>query len=214
MELKGKRVAFLGDSITAGVGAGEIKNRFTDVFERMTESVSLNYGVSGTRIARQKKADDPYYEDFNRRVSRMDENADVIVVFGGTNDYGHGDAPLGKLGDDTEYTFYGAVSVLCQSLLDKYPRATIVFMTPLHRLNENTAINEFGFAHEPLSAYVKAIKEVAEYYALPVLDLYSTSGFQPAVKSIRDIYTPDGLHPSAAGAERIAIRLKNFLQTL
>ena len=214
MELKGKRIAFLGDSITAGVGAGAIENRFTDVFAKMTDSVALNYGVSGTRIARQKMADDPFYEDFNRRVPIMDENADVVVVFGGTNDYGHGDAPLGNMGDDTEYTFYGAVSVLCKALLVKYPRATIVFITPLHRENENTSINEFGFSHKPLSAYVKAIKEVAEYYAIPVLDLYSTSGFQPSVKEIKDIYMPDGLHPSAEGAKRIAARLKNFLQTL
>lgn len=39
-------------------------------------------------------------------------------------------------------------------------------------------------------AYVNIIKEVAEYYSLPVLDLFATSGLQPEIKEIRENIFP------------------------
>ena len=94
------------------------------------------------------------------------------------------------------------------TLIERYPAAEIVFMTPLHRAGE---VRE-GVPH--LCEYVRAIREVAEYYALPVLDLYATSGIQPQNEVNRRQYAPDGLHPNDAGAERIADRLGAFLLTL
>ena len=88
-------------------------------------------------------------------------------------------------------------------------------MTPLHRVSEDDEVNEIGLKHEVLlSGYVDIIKEVAGYYGLPVLDLFNTSGIQPKVDIIRETYMPDGLHPSDAGAEKIAKRLYNFLLSL
>ena len=55
-----------------------------------------------------------------------------------------------------------------------------------------------------MKKYVEAIKEVCEHYAIPVLDLYSVSGIQPEIDIIRNMYMPDGLHPSDLGAEKIA----------
>ena len=49
---------------------------------------------------------------------------------------------------------------------------------------------------------------------LPVLDLFRTSGIQPKTDKIREIYMPDGLHPSDAGAKRVAERIYGFLKTL
>ena len=138
----------------------------------------------------------------------MDLDADLIVVFGGTNDYGHGDAPIGCFEDRTPDTFYGACHTLMTSLIDRYPDADIVFMTPLHRAVEEQP------GKLPLAGYVAIIREVAAYYALPVLDLYTTSGIQPKVKILREKFMPDGLHPNDAGAEKVADRLGNFLLSL
>ena len=215
MDIAGKTVAFLGDSITEGVGASCVENRFTDVFARLTGGVALNYGVSATRIARQKVVtEDLCDRDFNMRVEEIDASADVVVVFGGTNDFGHGDAPLGKFTDRTEYTFYGACHVLYRKLIEKYPDAEIVIVTPLHRLSESAEINEYGLPCAPLKKYVEAIREVAEYYSLPLLDLYKNSGMQPSVEILREKYMPDGLHPSDAGAEKIADKLRDFFLSL
>ena len=59
--------------------------------------------------------------DFVGRVDEMKENADVVVVFGGTNDFGHGDAEIGDFNSRSEYTFYGGMHSLCMKLLNKYP---------------------------------------------------------------------------------------------
>ena len=217
MNLKGKKVLFLGDSITQGLGASTYDKSFVPMFAELSDAEVKNYGVCGTRIARQriKFGCDQWNRDFLERADEMEPDADVVIVFGGTNDFGHGDAKIGDFNSKSEYTFYGAMHCLCEKLLNKYPDAEIVFITPLHRLGEETPLKENGIANEvSLSGYVSIIKEVAGYYGLPVLDLFSISGIQPSVEIIKKEYMPDGLHPSDKGARRIAERLYDFLRTL
>ena len=217
MELKNKKILFLGDSITEGVGASSTEKCYVSVFGKLSGAEVKNYGIGGTRIAKQSKISlsEESDRDFMSRVDEMDSEADVVVVFGGTNDFGHGDSTIGDFSSRDECTFYGALHILCTSLINKYPKADIIFMTPLHRVSEDDEVNEIGLKHEVLlSGYVNIIKEVAGYYSLPVLDLFNTSGIQPKVDIIREIYMPDGLHPSDSGAEKIAKRLYNFLLSL
>jgi lysophospholipase L1-like esterase len=52
MQIKGKKVNFLGDSITEGVGASAPEFMYVNVFERKFEpAIVRNYGIGGTRIA-------------------------------------------------------------------------------------------------------------------------------------------------------------------
>lgn len=216
MELREKTVLFLGDSITEGIGASDQEHGFVSVFQRLSNANTVNYGLSGTRIARKRKpsACVDWDRDFIERTDTMQLEADLVVVFGGTNDFGHGDAAFGSFESKSEYTFCGALQILCEKLIDKYPRSEIVFLTPLHRISEDSVVNEIGCETLPLENYVAAIQKAAGYYGLPVLDLFHTSGLQPKVDVIREIYMPDGLHPSDAGAERIAKRLYAFLQSI
>ena len=217
MILTDKKIVILGDSITEGVGVSSVELRYTSVFEKISGAKVYNYGISGTRIARNHKptVDNPSWDlCFLDRVEAMEPNADVVVVFGGTNDYGHGDGGLGTPLDRSEYTFYGAMHSLIQRLISKYPDAVIVFMTPLHRLCEDSVKRADGTFCATLKEYVYAQRAVCEYYSIPVLDLYSVSGMQPALPIIREKYMPDGLHPSDAGAKIIAERLCGFLTAL
>lgn len=217
MELQGKKINFLGDSITEGCGTSCEEKNYVSVFGRLSGAEVRNYGIGGTRIARQTVPSNEakFDNDFVKRADEMDANADIIVVFGGTNDYGHGDAAFGTFDSHDVHTFYGAMHTLCQKLINKYPDAEIVFMTPLHRLEENKQINECGIRNvATLSEYVDAIKEVTKYYAIPTLDLYSVSGLQPEVEALKERYMPDGLHPNDAGAEIVARRLLGFLKSL
>lgn len=217
MEVKGKTVVFLGDSITEGHGASvPEKTGYVSVFGLLSGAKVINYGISGTRIARQKKPSEKskYDDDFNMRAERMPAGADLVVVFGGTNDFGHGDAPFGEFSDKTEYTFCGALHVLFNKLINKFPEAKIIVITPLHRLGENDSVNDAGVNCKPLCEYVAAIKRAAEYYSLPVLDLWAESGLQPNVEIIKEKFMPDGLHPSDAGARIIAEKLYNFTKKL
>lgn len=217
MELKDKKINFLGDSITEGVGVSSPENMYVNVFGRISGAKVKNYGISGTRIARQTKKSECESFDFNflDRVDKMDSEADIIVVFGGTNDFGHGDSKIGTMESRDEYTFYGAMHSLCNKLINKYPESEIIFMTPLHRLSEDEPVNEIGIKREAsLSGYADIIKEVAGFYGLPVLDLFNTSGLQPKTDIIKEKYMPDGLHPSDKGAQRIDERLYGFLKSL
>ncbi len=214
MELKNKVINFLGDSITEGVGASSEATRYVNVVaSKACLARANNYGISGTRLARQRV---PYEWaqadlDFCGRAADMDKDADINIIFGGTNDYGHGDAPIGNPEDRTPETFRGACHYLFRLLIETYPTATTVICTPLHRLNETDPSTGNG---QPLSVYADIIRTVADYYSLPVLDLWKISGMQPEIPTVQQRYMPDGLHPSDAGHELLADRMIGFLSAL
>ena len=222
MKLEGLKINFLGDSITQGVGASSLDTVYHAVLKKEAKlKEARNYGISGTKIALQAGGrgvpDSPEIDDksFCERYSKMDDDADVVVVFGGTNDYGHGDAYIGKFEDRTPETFYGACHFLFSGLIKKYLGKPIVIMTPLHR-DDETKVPDFKDEniYPELKTYVKIMREVAEYYSLPVLDLFKVSGLQPEIKEIKDMYLPDGLHPNDNGNKVIADKLKKFLELL
>lgn len=221
MELYQKKINVLGDSITEGLKLSDPKDRFTQILMEKSGAVIRNYGISGTRIAIQQVPSSDPREDryFASRVAEMDPDADVIIVFGGTNDFGHGDAPMGTMNDRTADTFYGGLHVLYRSLIKKYPAARIVVLTPLHRVGEENPRGDGCKKQDApvLEVYVGIIRQVAAYYSLPILDLYAVSGLQPNVPIIQERYMPDGLHPNEAGhkvlAELIAAFLKSFGET-
>ena len=219
MELKGLKINILGDSITQGVGASSLENCYVSCLSRLSGALCRNYGISGTRIARKRVPTENsiFDQDFVSRVDGMDQDADIVLVFGGTNDFGHGDVPLGTMCDRRPITFYGGLHTLCVKLINKYPSSQIVFITPLHRFNEDSPYGDGPHAKPataPLYDYVNAVRKVTEYYSLPLIDLYATSGIQPAIPKMKEMYMPDGLHPNDAGHEILYSTLKDFLKKL
>ena len=201
MELKGLTINFLGDSITEGHGTTDPEKAFHQIIkEKYGLEFAYNYGIGGTRIARQlvptrdRTKHDLYFE---LRAEIMDRNADAVVVFGGTNDYGHGDAPLGETESEDIYTFCGAVNSLIGKLEREFPKAEIIFMTPLHRLNETQPTQPDG---KILEDYVNAIREICKKRNIPVIDLFEINPLDPRDAEL----VPDGLHPSDEGHKIMA----------
>ena len=221
MELKGKKINFLGDSITEGHGTSDWG---TKPYHQLLKAncglaEARNYGLGGTKIARLPVVTDHQFDqDFNLRAPSMDLDADAIVVFGGTNDFGHGTIPLGTMDDRDVHTFYGGLHTLCLYLIKTYISKPIIFMTPLHRLNEildhNNRVAAGNENARPLLDFVQAIREVCEFYSIPVLDLYKESGMYGQVWAWCEGHMPDGLHPNDAGHELIAHKLQKFLENL
>ena len=218
MELTGKTIVFLGDSITEGHGTSSPDAVYWRVLENLSGARCLGFGIGGTRIAPNRvPSPDPRHDlYFASRVDDLPPEADVVAVFGGTNDFGHGDAPMGSMASRDGGTFYGALHDLFTRLLEKYPSALIVALTPLHRCGEDDrSFNERGVRRQSdLAGYVDAILEVSAWYGIPVLDLFRTSGIQPNLPVLRKRYMPDGLHPNDAGNRLIARRLLSFLRSL
>jgi len=201
MELKGLTINFLGDSITEGHGTTDPEKAFHQIIkEKYGLEFAYNYGIGGTRIARQlvptrdRTKHDLYFE---LRAEIMDRNADAVVVFGGTNDYGHGDAPFGETESEDIYTFCGAVNSLIGKLEREFPKAEIIFMTPLHRLNETQPTQPDG---KILEDYVNAIREICKKRNIPVIDLFEINPLDPRDAEL----VPDGLHPSDEGHKIMA----------
>ncbi len=211
MNLTNKAINVIGDSITAGSGTSDIQNVYHAVLGRMVGArVVRNYGIGGTRVARFDCPEENWGPAFVDRYGDMADEADLILVFGGTNDYGHG-VPLGTLADTTLETFCGAYRTLLVGLIEKYPAARIVAMTPMQRAGCQSPNPVTG---KVLLDYVEAIQSIAGDYSLPVVDMYREAGICVDIPAQRELFCPDGVHPSDAGNARLAQRLYGFLQTL
>lgn len=208
------KINFLGDSITAGAWLTSPNDKYTVLLCEKLGATENNYGISATRIARQTKPSEnaSFDQDFLSRLDGLDETADFTFVFGGTNDYGHGDAPLGNVKDGTPYTFYGAMNIMTEYLTEKIGKDKFCYILPLPRFNEDDPRGDNGckaVAGNPLEAYREAIKNVALKYDTDVLDLNCL--FPRPKAQAADELTADGLHPNAKGHKIIADRLYEYL---
>ncbi|MDY6314031.1 MAG: SGNH/GDSL hydrolase family protein [Clostridia bacterium] len=214
MDIKRLKINFLGDSITEGSGASDpaVKGYVGVIAERYAPVAARNYGIGGTRIAPQRgKSESERWDlDFIMRAKEMDRDADLVCVFGGTNDYGHGDAPFGSFGDETADTFCGSCDVLFRYLTEAYAGKQLMVMTPLKREGENNP----RFDGHILSDFAEIIKKTAAKYAIPVLDLYNESGICPDVEANKLTYTADGLHPNDFGHSYLADKVAGFIKSL
>lgn len=225
MNIQGFKVNFLGDSITEGTGVADKANcRFDNRLAVMCGlSAANNYGIGGTRLAHQiHPSEKPRYDlCFCGRAFDMDTTADMVIVYGGVNDYIHGDAPFGQLGDTTPATYCGGVYFLMHYLRENYPGKPIVFMTPARCFLRKEVDDLVTSTHakklpggKPLIAYVDAILETAKQFDIPVLDLYRDLGLDPHDPECYATYTMDGLHFNDAGHGVIAQKLKEFIEAL
>lgn len=209
--MKKKRVVFLGDSITEGAGASSPDTCYVSLIGKMPDfEYVYNAGIGGTRIARNF-VPGPYHRhnaDFNLRVPLLPEKADYVVVFGGTNDYGRGDVPLGNIGDKTVYSFAGAIEMLIDSLSEKYGREAIRFVLPTKRdeCDKPSPFNKY-----PLVDYVNKEKEVLDYYKIPYLDMFNEGPEMPLTDKNEGFFF-DGLHPNDYGHKCLAEKISNFIR--
>ena len=226
----GKKVAFLGDSITDP----DQTNRPQRVYwQYLADSLGLEphvYAVSGYQWNR-------VYESAQKMKDEMGQSVDAIFVFAGTNDYMNG-IPLGEWFEEAPEetylkgrtltlprrrlvkdmtTFKGRVNTVMEFLKTNFPDQQIVIMTPLHRGKydlgrpnvqlDETFPNALG---RRLEEYVAALREAADIWSVPVIDLYRESGLYPLSDSYAKCFRYDGpklwdrLHPNQEGHRRLA----------
>lgn len=205
-------INFLGDSITNGGGAEKYSDCYVSLVAKSTGSVVFNYGIGGTGFTRKKVfSGDMTDEDFLMRAEKMGD-ADLVFVFGGTNDYGHSSAPLGDVFSSDVYTFCGAVNRLIDYLSEKYGADKICFILPLHRYNEDDPYGEDRpIPVAPLCDYVFALKEILDKRNIVYIDLLKE--IPTPIVNTGDEFTVDGLHPNNAGHKVIADKIVSYLKT-
>ena len=210
---KDKKITIIGDSITYGfdgTDASLVAKPYPWIIQDLLGVPVYNYGISGSTITGGGASTSiPGNSPMNIRYTDM-VYADYALVLGGVNDYAIISAPLGKKGDTTNQTFYGALRILIEGLITKYPTGKIGFMTPLRKAND-TAPNVAGFT---LKQYRDAIIDMCEDYCIPVLDLYTKGGCHPNIGAWRNANLPDGLHPNQAYYRKLALQIAQFIQSI
>ena len=178
-------MAFIGDSITDG--AKGIDSYTLAVKDNLGLKKIYNHGVDWSTVAYKENCHCHVNQNFNHDpfVFRYNEveNADIICVFGGINDYGCL-VELGTIDDNVPTTFYGALNILVSGLIENNPDSYIFFMTGFH-YHEKTNSDGINWRE-----YNEAIIDICDKYDIDCLDLYNDLPFD------RDVYTVDGIHPT------------------
>lgn len=135
--LAGKKVLVLGDSISADY-YGNYKKWVTVLMEEgFFPADTVNSSVHATGfVARYTVEDENARNDYIDRVTAIEDkdSYDLVIVFGGINDYIQS-IEMGDEGVDIDTYFKPAVNYFFQYLLQNFPKAQVVVLSPLRTYN-------------------------------------------------------------------------------
>lgn len=155
-----------------------------------------------------------YFEGVIEELAAVDlRNVQVLILEYGMNDY-HNGTPMEDLQDNlNEYTFAGALRSSLKALKEAYPNLRILVLTPTYSwyLEQEKSCEEFNPGGGYLEEYVQKVLEVAGESGVESLDLYHNFYPHGSAEQARD-YTRDGVHPNAAGREKIAAAISEYLE--
>ncbi len=176
-----------GDSITAGAGLDVSETYPSVVADILNLEKVINKGRGGSTYVLNdgRGCIQVAVED----VAKLPSKYDIISVAGGINDWDLSNS-LGTIKDYTNTTIYGSLHIIAKTLKSTYPDAFIFFMTPLKKPTFDRE-NDVGYILEDVA---NAVKDVAQIYDIPVLDLFSTSQFETADVGMSHPDC-DGTHP-------------------
>ena len=206
------KVLVVGDSISTDV-YGNYKKWVTDLVENGTLSRGLTYNSSKHATGFVAIYSSDTNSTFIKRVTALGDltGYDMIVTFGGINDW------IQSINFDD---FKDAVDTYFAYLVENATQARIVVLSPMHTALYGTT-NNVGKTQKDYADY---IKEVAQAYSFPLLNLTDESGFCPdKSNTFRDMWTllpegfqeHDGVHPTAEWELKyLAPQIADFLEGL
>ncbi len=212
MVLEGKKIAFLSDSITRGIYLADENDCYAKRLERAVAWGGFyNHSVPGSRIGEYIGPDPKRIKgSFLERYPKMPDGMDIVVVFGGSNDFGIGNAPIGTPSDQDPYTFCGAVNLLFGGLKQKYAEATIIAVLPLHRRDEKKPNVHSGAV---LEDYIEVIRKKASDCGFFICDLRTAPGLGGDEAYYLD-FLEDGIHPLEKTHALLAKAMLDYLKAL
>jgi acyl-CoA thioesterase I len=179
------KVACVGDSITAGAGAGPKEAYPTVLGNLLGEKYEVgNFGRSAATLL--KKGDSPYWK--TDQFPKSDAFApNIVVIMLGTNDTKKQNLPhVDEFAGD-----YKELIAHYRALPSK-PQVYVVAIPPITKPSFNMVPEASGGQIVPL------IRKVAEENKTPLVDAYA------AFKDHPEYLTGDGCHPSPAGHAALA----------
>lgn len=197
-----------------GIGSSTFAKNDQTWYANPDGSYNSRFGFAGVTEAPEGTTEHEGYLCSSDRIdASVPEDADLILIMGGTNDMGS-NVPLGDLSFPfDEETFKGAVAATVVKIQEKVPGAVVVLASPLsgrgpepaegaslpdNRDVEEVMVNELGLTTED---YRDAMEEVARAMSIPFIDVYGTTGIN---QWNRSLYIRDVVHPSERGGMAVA----------
>ena len=200
--LEGLTVNALGDSYFEGHGLDR-KKVWLSLLSSKYKMKMNNYGKGGSTVSNLLDKD-PMCE----RYSLMsNNNADIILLEGGRNDFNQG-VPIGATDSHDKKTFSGALNVIIEGLKKKYPNAMIVCIS-----NWNFPGTKNGLDYADYADAMEAVAEQQDVYFIRACDP-EVSGINMKSTTFRAQYcmNPDDIsHLNAAGMK---IAMEHFEKIL
>ncbi len=217
-EYKDKYFSVLGDSISTLSGYNppdyavfyEGENRLRadvylpsdtwwgQVIAHLGGKLLVNNSFSGSTVCDHRCFQIPSYGCSDERTSALGAagiSPDVIMIYIGTNDWGHG-FPIDE-GLDSLYSFHGAYSAMLKKIRRNYPEAEIwCFTLSVSRHREHPDWQfPYYYGRRHIEQYCDAIRSCAKAFGCRLIDLYENG--QPYESF-------DGFHPTAEGMKNLS----------
>lgn len=197
--LYGKKIVAIGDSMVAGNGVAEDDLWLTRIAKRNNMSY-VNYGINGSFLSRKAGLVDKC-DGVCDRTSLMDDDADYIIVYAGTNDAGN-NITIGNESSTNKEEFIGALVQTCKQLLTKYPTGKIMFITPYKK-------------YSTFIPYIEAIETICGQYGIPVFNNYKNGGICWQISAQTNLLSQgDNTHLNATGHEFVSYKFEEALRRL
>ena len=150
--LEGITLYAMGDSYFGGSSIGK-SNTWVNLMGEKYAMHYVNYGIGGSTISNYVTSNNPMVDRF---TSMEKGDADVILLEGGRNDRSLA-VPIGTVDSRDTQTFMGAINVMIDSMLETYPNALIVLITPWYASGR---VEETGLANVD---YANAMRTLAKH---------------------------------------------------
>ena len=239
LDLSGKTVGFLGDSITYGVGASSNSDRYSTLVCTLAKCTERNLGNSGTCLAANTKNGRTSERFVTRVTSANITGLDLLIIFGGTNDFSYDIKAVGnhfeeetitgntyrgtkkRVANSDNESFSGALHELILAIRAINPALPIVYLTPLSRGVYNTTDSrptsyETNANGDYISDFVDAIKDICAFYSVPVfntVDHFPYDMAQDVKNAVVTGISTDAIHPNDKGHAILAQTLYRWIIT-
>lgn len=198
----GKKIGFIGDSITAGDGG----TPYCKEVARQLGMSYYNYGHSGCSFTLSSG------NTFKDYVSTYASDVDVFTIWGGVNDL---------LWFNNWSIFEQEFESFIVTMLTNYPTAKFLIITPqkFYFTGQSTRTTAWDIATsdgKKLVDYVNVEKAIASKYQIPVLDMFEIGVPVVATSQRNTFYNGNGdwLHPNTNGYKYIVNRMVRAIESL
>ena len=189
-QLSGKKLVFLGSSVTYGYASGGVS--FVDYLQQRNGCTVVKEAVSGTTLAVSNVANS-YVERMEKNLASQ-KNVDHFICQLSTNDASNSQIALGTVSTSKDLsvlqnnkgTIIGAMEYIIAYAKDKW-NCPVTFYTGTY------------YSNTKYQQMVDALYSLQEKWGIGIVDLYNNQAMRNVSSADRARYMADDVHPTAAG---------------